>query len=244
MRKRNIDWLGEVIRALQGLGGKAKLRPLYDYIRDHHKNPELLTQDWENTVRQTLYDNSSDGTYRTRKNIFYSVGRKGSGEWGLRPEYFKISKGQIDDEHYKVTPISPTKAIDLVEPPARITVEINRIIRDTKLSKELKVIYNNECQICNFTIELAGRNYSEVHHLQPLGGEHDGPDTQSNMIVVCPNHHVQLDYGAIAIEPETFSIIDFDGSKIARLSLKKEHQLDSRYIEYHYKNIFLGYKNL
>jgi predicted restriction endonuclease len=34
----------------------------------------------------------------------------------------------------------------------------------------------------------------------PLGSPHSGPDVRENILCVCPNDHVLLDYGAIKVE--------------------------------------------
>jgi predicted restriction endonuclease len=59
-----------------------------------------------------------------------------------------------------------------------------------------------------------------------LGNPHNGPDHKTNIINVCPNHHVELDYGAIKLELE-------------KLALSK-HRLNNEYIDYHNTHIFNG----
>jgi hypothetical protein len=86
--------------------------------------------------------------------------------------------------------------IDLPEPPSRYETQILRIIRDTKLARELKSQYGFACQVCGLRIEPTHDSfYVEVHHVRPLGGGHDGLDTHSNMLVLCPNHHAMFDFG-------------------------------------------------
>jgi len=76
--------------------------------------------------------------------------------------------------------------------------------------------------------------YAEVHHLKPLG--QDGPDTDANMLVLCPNHHVLFDYGVIAINPEdTKNVIDGNGKIISALRPPLPHK---EYIKFHYTQIF------
>ena len=84
--------------------------------------------------------------------------------------------------------------------PDRVMQRVSRIIRDTAISSELKLIYDHSCQLCGTVITLCGRNYSEAHHIKPLGSPHDGSDTQDNLLCVCPNCHVLLDYAAIPLE--------------------------------------------
>ena len=104
----------------------------------------------------------------------------------------------------------------------RKSIKTERIIRDTKVTNWVKKLYNNHCQICGTTIELFdNKNYSEGHHIVPLN--HNGHDVINNLLCVCPNHHIQLDYGAIKIE---------------KLMIKKGHNIDNEYVKYHNENIY------
>ena len=122
--------------------------------------------------------------------------------------------------------------------PKRRHVEIIRIIRNTTKSKELKELYKGKCQVCGETLPTKDGFYSEVHHLQPLGGDHKGVDDQSNMIVVCPNHHALFDAGAIAIVPKTLEIISYNGIVISLLSRTESHIIHENFIRYHFENRF------
>ena len=135
--------------------------------------------------------------------------------------------------------LSP-KAVDIEEPslPNKITIETTRVIRDTKMSQRLKRLYEDKCQICGTVIKLSNRDYSETHHLQPLGKTHRGPDVQENMLVVCPNHHAQLDYGAIVIDPNTLEIVHKSGDMLGKLKILKEHGLKKSYLKYHHDHIY------
>lgn len=97
-------------------------------------------------------------------------------------------------------------AIDINPPsrPERVVQRISRIIRDTAVSSELKLLYDHTCQLCGTTIKLCGRDYSEAHHIKPLGSPHDGDDTKDNLLCVCPNCHVLLDYAAIPLKLDLF----------------------------------------
>ena len=89
------------------------------------------------------------------------------------------------------------EASDSEEPPKRVQVTIQRIIRDTPMVRELKRMHNNKCQCCGVTLILNGRPYSEGHHLRPLGGDHKGLDKKNNIVILCPNCHVEFDYKAV-----------------------------------------------
>jgi hypothetical protein len=104
--------------------------------------------------------------------------------------------------------------------PVKIKQSVYRFIRDTKTSREIKGLYEYRCQVCGERLEiLPGVFYSEAHHLQPLGGEHKGPDVRDNILCLCPNHHALFDYFAISLDP-------------AKLRLNK-HKLRKTFVDYH-----------
>ena len=72
--------------------------------------------------------------------------------------------------------------------------------RDRKKAAALKKHYNNTCIFCEVQLQVAeDRSYSEAAHIRPLGKPHDGPDKMSNMLVLCPNHHIQFDRGVLRL---------------------------------------------
>lgn len=125
--------------------------------------------------------------------------------------------------------------------PSRVSSTVNRIIRDTKIVKELKSEYDHECQICGKQIKLpSGKKYSEGHHLKKLGGIHQGPDIKSNIIILCPNHHTEFDYGIIAISPDSGLIVHIDEKNEfnGRALAYNRADLNPNYLKYHYIEIF------
>lgn len=127
----------------------------------------------------------------------------------------------------------------------RIIEFITRRKRDTKIVRELKVLYRNCCQICGLAlVNINGIGYSEVNHIQPLS-EHKGIDKKINMIVLCPNHHTLMDMGIITIDPkDKESILHVDENNLlhnTKLVITK-HQLSEECIQYHHDNIFISMK--
>lgn len=52
------------------------------------------------------------------------------------------------------------------------------------------------CQLCGFVFRKAnGADYAECHHLVPLS--EGGPDTEDNLLVLCPNHHKMIHFARI-----------------------------------------------
>ena len=60
------------------------------------------------------------------------------------------------------------------------------------------------------------------------------------MVVLCPNHHSLMDYGAIGIHPRTMTIVSITNEDEAhgeRLQLLN-HPIQREFLEYHMDNIF------
>ena len=202
-------WLEDIIQALENHGGLAAYADLYGEIERIRTSP--LPATWTAIVRQTIESHSSDSANFNGKDIFYSVEGLGGGVWGLR----------------KLLVLTPL-ASDVEEPstPVRAKCETYRILRDTALAREIKMLHQNRCQLCDEVIHLPNsKTYSEAHHLKPLGHPHSGPDIAANIIVVCPNHHVECDYGAIKLE-------------LSGIRLHPKHHIGLEYIEYHNAHIF------
>ncbi len=121
-------------------------------------------------------------------------------------------------------PITPT-AVDVEEPqPSRVEVHTYRVLRDTLLARKLKALHQDSCQICGTRISLGDNTYSEAHHIRPLSNPHNGPDVPENILVLCPNHHVMCDYGAIRLD-------------ISGLRTHPNHRLGRKFIEYYNQQI-------
>jgi len=125
--------------------------------------------------------------------------------------------------------------------PGRVDSVISRIIRDTKLARVIKKNNNWRCIVCNKRIKLpSGDYYAEAHHLKPLGADHQGPDIEPNIIVLCPLHHTEFDYGSIAIDPNNHLImhIDKDNKYNGKKLAYKLSRSSIEYINYHFEKIF------
>ena len=82
----------------------------------------------------------------------------------------------------------------------RVLVKHRRLVRDRKKAQDLKQRYDNTCIFCGTKLQVAkDRYYSEAAHIKGLGEPHSGPDKASNMLVLCPNHHIQFDLGVLRL---------------------------------------------
>lgn len=89
--------------------------------------------------------------------------------------------------------------------PAQIKRIVSQIIRgDTELIKALKELCKFRCQFpgCNARIQKKeGGYYIEVAHIEPVS--QGGKSVLGNLIVLCPNHHKEFDYGDLEIIEQT-----------------------------------------
>ena len=121
----------------------------------------------------------------------------------------------------------------------RRTIERQEQNRDRKSAVALKVHYNNTCMFCGTRLQVSEDEfYAEAAHLRGLGNPHNGPDKVSNMLVLCPNHHIQFDRGILRLYKDgaRYRI----KSKIAGDALHGKvvtltHPVEDDHVQYHYK---------
>jgi hypothetical protein len=132
--------------------------------------------------------------------------------------------GPAANEDEVEPPLLPT-AVDLNVPSEREDITVSRIIRDTKVARRVKQLHQFACQICGLSLQLSdGTKYAEAHHVRPLGRPHNGPDIPENIMCLCPNHHVEMDYGVIELDAKYLR--EADG-----------HRLATEFIDYHNREI-------
>ena len=107
------------------------------------------------------------------------------------------------------------------------------IVRDPSRARRIKALYKNRCQICGTRLECPAGPYSEAAHVRPLGTPHDGPDTEENILCLCPNHHVLFDNGAISIADD----LSLTGTDYGDLTVHRDHHIDSRHLAYHREHL-------
>ena len=124
--------------------------------------------------------------------------------------------------------------------PRKVVVVDTRIIRDTKASRDLKFFYDYKCQICGIRLlhGIKDRPYCEVHHIKPLSNEPPIVDDWSNMICLCPNHHAEMDYKMLYIDPDSKKVIHSNTKNASHgkiVYIEDGHQIEPMYLEYQKK---------
>ena len=120
----------------------------------------------------------------------------------------------------------------------RRSVEKKEQVRDRKNAAALKRHYANTCQFCGTRLQVADGNfYSEAAHIKGLGEPHNGPDVTSNMLVLCPNHHLQFDRGVLRLRKvgSKYQIRSkTPGDPLEGEAITLSHSLEDEYVRHHY----------
>lgn len=121
-------------------------------------------------------------------------------------------------EQQELIEIFTTKAdkseliVDLlnVKPKNSETISVNQKVykRDNKTIAQLKIYRGFKCQICNKQIKKKnGGYYIEAAHIKPKYKQ--GAETPDNILILCPNHHKEFDYGDLEIINHSKDKIEF-----------------------------------
>lgn len=201
-------WVEDITTALNNLSGIAPLSSIYAEVKRIRPLPHPVAI--EATIRGAIERNSADSqAHLGGKDLFFSVHGLGAGIWGLRSS-IPLTRLANDLEPLPVGTMQPEKREQV----------IYRILREGSLAKKIKLLHENQCQLCLTRINLSGESYAEAHHIKPLGSPHFGPDIAENIVIVCPNCHVKLDYFSIELDPK-------------ELVKKNGHTIGQGYIDYH-----------
>jgi predicted restriction endonuclease len=220
MKRLNVD---EIIEVFLFYKPELKMQEIKENVLkkrngsyEGYKHLESFNQTIQDIVQS--YCEEGDG-YRNI-SIFEKVSR---GNYRLKNHEgmlvtWREAAQDIDQEIEKLNKNLFEEDLELI---ARTIREVNVINRQQSLVAALKDLYGHTCQLCSTKLQIEEEKfYSEVHHIQPLGQPHNGPDNSKNMIVVCPNCHVLLDFRAIEI-------------KNGALKILAPHVVDDVYLDFH-----------
>lgn len=90
------------------------------------------------------------------------------------------------------------------------TIIINRKTykRDNNIIAQIKFVRDFNCQICGTSIKKRdGSKYIEAAHILPKNK--GGGESLDNIILLCPNHHKEFDYGILDIKLHSKKIVKF-----------------------------------
>lgn len=225
-RKRVKDWengnLDDPMRYIYGI--------MYIKSQDNDEQKQIIHE----LKRVKMSTNINDYSYLKIKSSIRRV-------FQIR----KLLKQEINSEHirYAVDNFFKKEGKSSIREVGGNSKKIEKVStvyeRNRNLVEELKRLHGDKCQICGQKLNLGDKFYSEVHHIQPLHLK--GPDTIENMIVLCPNHHILFDRGAIRIELNILNVatVKYIDGKEEKIRLSDKHKISKEYIDFHNKNIFM-----
>ena len=152
------------------------------------------------------------------ENYWYETGKSGYKVW----RYRLIALESLATDYIVKEPTCEHGA------PGRKPSTVNRIVRNYQKAINVKSWHDYKCQVCEIAIETSAGFYAEAAHIKPLGEPHNGPDIESNLLCLCPNHHVMFDNGGFAIS-DTLELIGIKG----KLKVVKKHLINIEFVKYH-----------
>ena len=116
--------------------------------------------------------------------------------------------------------------------PGRKAVTASSIQRSADVSRWVKQVYNDTCQVCGTRLQIPGKGASDAAHIRGLGSPHNGPDIIENILCLCPNHHRTFDSGAWALTDD-FKVKDLlTGQDLGSIHLHASHRLSLDCVRY------------
>jgi putative restriction endonuclease len=113
--------------------------------------------------------------------------------------------------------------------PTRRESVVSRVIRNTRVGREIKMLYDHRCQVCETQIMTPAGPYAECCHIRPLGTPHDGPDSPENVLCLCPNCHVAFDSFGFTISDD----LTTSHRPARHLTISPDHRLNIAHLQYH-----------
>jgi 5-methylcytosine-specific restriction protein A len=138
-------------------------------------------------------------------------------------EYLKLSKTQLTN--IQKDEIEQIEIIDLFKEKSKkelkaeldnipeleteeVYVNQKKYKRDNKAIALIKLLRDNECQICGKYIRKKdGTKYVEAAHIKAKSNK--GSETLENILLLCPNHHKEFDLGDLNITNHSKETIEF-----------------------------------
>jgi len=98
--------------------------------------------------------------------------------------------------------------------PVLVVINSKTYKRDNKSVADIKILRDFKCQICGgFVLMKGGKHYVEAAHITEKSKQ--GCETADNIIILCPNHHKEFDYGdkKILERNKDLLLVELNGTK-------------------------------
>lgn len=207
------EWEGfednKLISNIKAVKEKSILFPIYlDARRYRELNPEwkrLVPQSGLRYIQQDLASAiigdaiallKESGARRGESDKLYSIfemiaGKKHPDKYDDDQEQSELEGIERDKSKDEII-----KELKNLGPKTQELIKVNgkTYRRDNKTIAQLKRVRDHKCQICEITIQKKnGSLYIEAAHIKMKSEK--GPETPDNILILCPNHHKEFDYG-------------------------------------------------
>lgn len=207
-----------------------RLSEVYDAVLPVSRQEFPDNHNQEAKIRQVLQQLRDQGEVEFQDDGEYAL--DGLDEAKLSPEA-KTAVDEAADRNETAERVRQQADGRGSDEPARTQRVVDELVRDESLVRELKSLYDSTCQLCGAQRKQEPYTpYAECHHVKPLGAPHRGPDTKPNLLVLCPNHHVDFDYGMVRVDPRSLAITHAYDSAV-HAELETRHEVGETYLKYH-----------
>jgi len=175
----------------------------------------------------------SNSVSALKKHIEYYENKQKSTMHKMRSLVNKYQKLEISNEDYVlqeciIDNLSKvvTKRENLISDLLNYKPQINTLtkfnnhqirVRDNTIISKLKIIRDFQCQICKTKISTKSNQfYIEAAHIKPK--RDFGSEAPSNILILCPNHHKEFDWGDV-------NIISHSANEVVFIMNKKKYEL-------------------
>ena len=109
-------------------------------------------------------------------------------------EIIREIKSQNKTKQQIINELNSLRSTDAEE----VIINSKSFKRDNKTIAQIKIIRDFKCQICSTSIiKKDGTFYVEAAHIEPKYRK--GREIPSNILLLCPNHHKEFDFGDLRI---------------------------------------------
>jgi putative restriction endonuclease len=202
---------------------------------DQPGNAGLVTSQNQGLPVRVVRGTQGDPTYSPASGYRYD------GLYRVADHWSKIGKSGFRVWQFRLVRLSEQDAVPYVpdvnvpggrQRPKTSQGVTTRVVRDTKVSRFVKKLYGDACQVCGVRLEIPGGAVSEGAHIRALARPHSGPDTIDNILCLCPNHHTLFDEGGIYVSDD-LRVHDHHGAVMGPLARHPRHSIAVDHLKSH-----------
>jgi|GEM_PF-668060 Predicted restriction endonuclease len=195
------------------------------YYKDKYKPRNRINVKWLNKEpRQANFHHWRDTVHQVLKKDLAKISDNDLKSF-LEKKFNLPNEDEIEQEELEkyvqgkskkeiITQLNALKESD----PEVVKYKNTKYKRDNKTIADLKKIRDFKCQICGkYILMKNGRHYIEAAHIKPK--QEKGCELPRNILILCPNHHKEFDFGNKKIKAHSKNRLIF-------LLNKEEHRIN------------------